>query len=163
MMLVGFAGTDAVRFVKQYHGSGLGQRLPLTGHSALTVETILPALGDAALGIVTVGAYTLALVQSLHGSWWLALALAPFVGAVIGLIVERTMIRHLYTRPLATILATWGLSLVLQQLLQVLFGAAPQRAEPSAIRPFNWPSRQAAAGSARGCGWPFPARRHYAA
>ena len=78
---------------------------------------------------VTIGAYTLALVQSLHGSWWLALALAPFVGAVIGLIVERTMIRHLYTRPLATILATWGLSLVLQQLLQVLFGAAPQRVD----------------------------------
>jgi urea ABC transporter permease protein UrtB len=78
---------------------------------------------------VTIGAYTLALVQSLNGSWWLALALAPFVGAVIGLIVERTMIRHLYTRPLATILATWGLSLVLQQLLQVLFGAAPQRVD----------------------------------
>jgi len=78
---------------------------------------------------VTIGAYTLALVQSLHGSWWLALALAPFVGSVIGLIVERTMIRHLYTRPLATILATWGLSLVLQQLLQVLFGAAPQRVD----------------------------------
>jgi branched-chain amino acid transport system permease protein/urea transport system permease protein len=78
---------------------------------------------------VTIGAYTLALVQSLSGSWWLALALAPIVGAAGGFIVERTMIRHLYKRPLATILATWGLSLVLQQLLQLVFGAAPQRVD----------------------------------
>jgi branched-chain amino acid transport system substrate-binding protein len=56
-----FAGADAVHFVKQYHDSGTGRRLPLTGHSALTVETILPTMGDAALGIVSVGAYTAAL------------------------------------------------------------------------------------------------------
>ncbi len=56
-----FAGADAVHFVTQYRDRGLNQRLPLTGHSALTVETILPAIGDAALGIVTVGAYSAAL------------------------------------------------------------------------------------------------------
>jgi branched-chain amino acid transport system substrate-binding protein len=56
-----FAGADAVHFVKQYRELGLTQRLPLTGHSALTVDTILPAIGDAALGIVTVGAYSAAL------------------------------------------------------------------------------------------------------
>lgn len=56
-----FAGADAVHFVKQYRESGLTQRLPLTGHSALTVDTILPTIGDAALGIVTVGAYSAAL------------------------------------------------------------------------------------------------------
>lgn len=53
-----FAGADAVHFVQQYKASALGERLPLTGHSALTVDTILPALGDAALGIVTTGAYS---------------------------------------------------------------------------------------------------------
>jgi branched-chain amino acid transport system permease protein/urea transport system permease protein len=41
--------------------------------------------------------------------------------------IERGIIRHLYTRPLATILATWGLSLALQQILQIAFGPAPQR------------------------------------
>ncbi|MGH6890878.1 MAG: ABC transporter substrate-binding protein [Dongiaceae bacterium] len=56
-----FAGADAVRFVKQYKESGLGDRLPLTGHSALIVETILPLIGDAALGIVAVGAYSAAI------------------------------------------------------------------------------------------------------
>lgn len=76
---------------------------------------------------VTIGAYTLALTQALGGSYWLALLMAPLVGAMAGLIIERGIIRHLYTRPLATILATWGLSLVLQQVLQLTFGAAPQR------------------------------------
>ena len=56
-----FAGADAVHFVTQYRDHDLSKRLPLTGHSALTVETILPAIGDAALGIVTVGAYSAAL------------------------------------------------------------------------------------------------------
>jgi branched-chain amino acid transport system substrate-binding protein len=56
-----FAGADAVHFVKQYKQCGLDKKLPLTGHSALTVDTILPAIGDAALGIVTVGSYSAAL------------------------------------------------------------------------------------------------------
>jgi urea ABC transporter permease protein UrtB len=76
---------------------------------------------------VTIGAYTLALVQSLGGSYWLALLVAPIVGGIAGLLVERLIVQHLYTRPIATILATWGLSLGLQQVLQLLFGAAPQR------------------------------------
>lgn len=96
---------------------------------------------------VTIGAYTLALVQSLGGSYWLALALSPFVGAAAGLIIERSMIRFLYNRPIATILATWGLSLVLQQLLQLVFGAAPQRVDGPL------------AGSASVFGVPYPAYR----
>jgi branched-chain amino acid transport system substrate-binding protein len=54
-----FAGGDAVRFVTQYRDSGLG--LPLTGHSALVGETLLPLIGDAALGITAVGAYSAAI------------------------------------------------------------------------------------------------------
>lgn len=78
---------------------------------------------------VTIGAYTLALVQSLGGSYWLALVLAPLVGGFFGLVLERTLIRFLYERPIATILATWGLSLVLQQVIQLIFGAAPMRVD----------------------------------
>ena len=44
--------------MKQYKQCGLDKQLPLTGHSALTVDTILPAIGDAALGIVTVASYS---------------------------------------------------------------------------------------------------------
>jgi urea ABC transporter permease protein UrtB len=78
---------------------------------------------------VTIGAYSLALVQSHGGSFWLALAIAPIIGALVGVLIERILIRHLYTRPLATILATWGLSLIFQQSLQLIFGAAPQKVE----------------------------------
>jgi urea transport system permease protein len=52
-----------------------------------------------------------------------ALPVAFFVTAAIGMALERTVIRHLYGRPLETLLATWGISLILIQLVRVLFGA----------------------------------------
>ncbi len=52
-----------------------------------------------------------------------ALPVAFFVTACIGMALERTVIRHLYGRPLETLLATWGISLILIQLVRVLFGA----------------------------------------
>jgi branched-chain amino acid transport system substrate-binding protein len=52
------AGADAVRFVKQYAEFGLKEKLPLHGYATLTDDVILPALGDAALGVLTTGAYT---------------------------------------------------------------------------------------------------------
>lgn len=75
---------------------------------------------------VTLGAYTLVTVHMFHGGFWLALVLAPIVGYLIGTFIEVALIRKLYERPLATILATWGLSLIIQQLLQLIFGATPQ-------------------------------------
>ena len=53
-----FPGADAIRFVKQWKEYGLGERMTLMGHNVLADDTILPALGDAALGLVTVGGYT---------------------------------------------------------------------------------------------------------
>jgi urea transport system permease protein len=52
-----------------------------------------------------------------------AIALAFFVCALLGALVEWLMIRHLYHRPLDTLLATWGLSLILQQTYRSIFGA----------------------------------------
>ena len=52
-----------------------------------------------------------------------ALPIAFLVTACIGMALERTVIRHLYGRPLETLLATWGLSLVLMQAVRSLFGA----------------------------------------
>ena len=45
------------------------------------------------------------------------------VAGLIGIAIERTLIRWLYGRPLETLLATWGLSLVLQQAVRSIFGA----------------------------------------
>ncbi|MDH4874614.1 urea ABC transporter permease subunit UrtB [Pseudomonas sp. BN515] len=52
-----------------------------------------------------------------------ALPVAFFVTALMGMALERTVIRHLYGRPLETLLATWGISLILIQLVRVIFGA----------------------------------------
>jgi len=57
--------------------------------------------------------------------WYLpaAIPLAFFAAALVGVIMERTVIRWLYGRTLETLLATWGLSLILIQAARVLFGA----------------------------------------
>jgi branched-chain amino acid transport system substrate-binding protein len=51
-------GADAIRFVKQYKEFGLADRFPLIGYNVLTDDVILPAIGDTAIGIVSVGAYS---------------------------------------------------------------------------------------------------------
>lgn len=56
-----FAGADAIRFVTQYKEYGLPARMALTGHGVLVDDTILPAIGDAALGIVTMSSYSAAM------------------------------------------------------------------------------------------------------
>lgn len=56
-----FGGADGIRFVKQYKEFGLFEKLPLTGYNVLTDDTILPAIGEAALGIVTIGGWSAAL------------------------------------------------------------------------------------------------------
>ena len=56
-----YTGTDAVRFVQQYEEFGLKKRLPLYGHNVLTDDPYLTSIGDAALGIITVGHYSAAL------------------------------------------------------------------------------------------------------
>lgn len=76
---------------------------------------------------VTIGAFTLVAVQAVGGSFWLALLVGPVVGYCIGLVIERLLISRVYTSPLHAILMTWGLSLIIQQLLVLTFGAAPQR------------------------------------
>ncbi|WP_163264727.1 urea ABC transporter permease subunit UrtB [Chelativorans alearense] len=55
--------------------------------------------------------------------FFIAMALAFLASGALGMLVEWAMIRHLYKRPLDTLLATWGLSLILQQLYRSVFGA----------------------------------------
>lgn len=102
--------------------------LMLVGLGLAIIFGLMNVINMAHGEFVTLGAFTLSFVQGLGGSYWLALALAPLVGAIAGLILERGIVRWLYTRPLATILATWGVSLILQQLLQLIFGSGPQEA-----------------------------------
>jgi urea transport system permease protein len=55
--------------------------------------------------------------------FFVAMAIAFVVSGALGLLVEWALIRHLYARPLDTLLATWGLSLILQQAYRSIFGA----------------------------------------
>ncbi|GJD51248.1 High-affinity branched-chain amino acid transport system permease protein LivH [Methylobacterium crusticola] len=56
-------------------------------------------------------------------SFFVAMALAFAAAGLLGMLVEWALIRHLYKRPLDTLLATWGLSLILQQAYRSVFGA----------------------------------------
>lgn len=63
-------------------------------------------------------------LPSLFGIYFfIAMILAFFAAGALGALVEWAMIRHLYKRPLDTLLATWGLSLILQQVYRSVFGA----------------------------------------
>jgi urea ABC transporter permease protein UrtB len=103
--------------------------LMLVGLGLAIIFGLMGVINLAHGEFVTIGAFSLAMIQGFGGSFWLALLLAPLIGAALGFLIERLLIRHLYSRPLATILATWGLSLIIQQSLQLIFGAAPQKVD----------------------------------
>ena len=52
-----------------------------------------------------------------------SIVVAFFIAAILGYLAEFALIRHLYKRPLDTLLATWGLSLIMQQSFRSIFGA----------------------------------------
>lgn len=86
--------------------------------------------------IIMVGAYSAYVTQNVFTKWFgasgggfdsyfiAALAVSFVVAAAVGLVLERGIIRFLYKRPLESLLATWGVSLVLQQIFRHIFGAA---------------------------------------
>lgn len=86
--------------------------------------------------IIMVGAYAAYVTQNAFTSWFgrsgygfesyfiVALLVAFLAAGLAGLLLERGIIRFLYKRPLESMLATWGVSLVLQQVFRHIFGAA---------------------------------------
>lgn len=72
------------------------------------------------------GAYTLVMLQQAGASYWVGLVAAPLLVGLVGLLVEELVIRHIYHRFLDTILATWGLSIMIKQGVILLFGPGAQ-------------------------------------
>jgi urea transport system permease protein len=119
---------------------GVAQNLwyGISASSVLLLAAIGLAITFGVMGVINMahgemvmlGAYSTYVVQSLLPpslqNWSLAFAipLAFVVAGLVGIAIERLVIRFLYTRPLETLLATWGVSLILQQLVRSLFGAA---------------------------------------
>ena len=71
---------------------------------------------------IMVGAYTAAVVGQLGGNTFIAIPIAFIVVALLGLLVERGIIQWIYDRPLETLLATWGVGIILEVLMKVIFG-----------------------------------------
>ncbi len=72
------------------------------------------------------GAYGLVIAQSAGLSPWIGLIVAAVLVGAVGFVLERGLIRRLYMRPIDSLLATWGISLILIQVVRLIFGPAPQ-------------------------------------
>jgi branched-subunit amino acid ABC-type transport system permease component len=88
----------------------------------LIVFGVLKIINFAHGGFLTVGGYAALVGTQLGFSPLLAAPLALIVGLVLGAVVELLIVRPLYSRPLDAILATWGLSIVVVQLITLGFG-----------------------------------------
>jgi urea transport system permease protein len=73
-----------------------------------------------------IGAYTAFQVQATTGSVVLGIVLAPVVAALVGILIERGVLRSLYDRPLDSLLATFGLAVIIRQVVQLIYSANPR-------------------------------------
>jgi len=115
-----------------YYGLSLGSVLLLAAAGLAITFGVMGVINMAHGEMVMIGAYVTFVVQQVirsaapglfGASLIISVPLAFIVAGIIGIIIERTLIRWLYGRPLETLLATWGLSLVLQQAVRSIFGA----------------------------------------
>jgi urea transport system permease protein len=115
-----------------FYGISLGSVLLLAALGLAITFGLMGVINMAHGELLMIGAYATFIVQSAFRAWapaWLdwyviaALPVAFVVTALVGMALERTVIRWLYGRPLETLLATWGISLILMQLVRSLFGA----------------------------------------
>ncbi|MBM7050029.1 urea ABC transporter permease subunit UrtB [Rhizobium lusitanum] len=124
---------DAVQNV--WYGLSLGSVLLLAAIGLAITFGVMGIINMAHGEMVMLGAYSTFMVQSVIRTsypelfdWSLAIALpvAFIVTGAVGLVIERGVIRFLYGRPLETLLATWGISLILQQAVRSIFGPTNQ-------------------------------------
>ncbi len=114
-----------------WYGLSLGSVLLLAAIGLAITFGVMGVINMAHGEMVMIGAYTTFVVQEVirtryaglfDYSLLIAVPLAFLVAGGIGVLIERSIIRFLYGRPLETLLATWGLSLVLQQAVRSAFG-----------------------------------------
>jgi urea transport system permease protein len=110
-----------------YAGISLGSVLLLIALGLTLTFGQMGVINMAHGEFLMAGAYTAFVVQQVIGGAGLALLialpLAFLVGGLLGVLLETTLISRLYSRPLDTLLVTWGVSLMLQQLARDVFGA----------------------------------------
>jgi urea transport system permease protein len=118
-----------------WYGLSLGSVLLLAAIGLAITFGVMGVINMAHGEMVMIGAYVTFVVQQTIRTHYAGLAdyslliavpSAFIVAGAIGILIERTIIRFLYGRPLETLLATWGLSLVLQQAVRTMFGPTNQ-------------------------------------
>jgi len=128
-------GQDAV------YGLSLGSVLLLSAIGLAITFGVMGVINMAHGEMVMLGAYSTFVVQEVFRgldpvffdySIFVALPVAFVVAGGVGILIERTVIQWLYGRPLETLMATWGISLILQQTVRSIFGPTNQQvANPS--------------------------------
>ncbi len=123
---------DAI-ILQAFNGLSLGSILLLVSLGLAFAFGLMGVINMAHGEFIMIGAYVAYLFQQTFagllggvelGVWFLlALPAAFVVAALLGALMEVTLIRHLYGRPLDTLLATWGVGLILQQAARSIFGA----------------------------------------
>jgi urea transport system permease protein len=123
--IAGFIGTA-------FSGLSLGSILLLMGLGLAIIFGLMGVINMAHGEMMMIGAYTAFVLQGLftqyispanHDFYFIAALPASFiVTGLVGLALEKSVIRFLYGRPLETLLATWGISLILQQAARWYFG-----------------------------------------
>jgi urea transport system permease protein len=120
------------RAAAAFSGLSLGSILLLVALGLAITYGLMGVINMAHGELIMIGAYATYMVQGLFrqhmAAWfdWYLVAAIPVsfvVAALVGAILERSVIRFLYGRPLETLLATWGISLMLIQLVRTVFGA----------------------------------------
>lgn len=115
-----------------FTGISLGSILLLVALGLAITYGLMGVINMAHGELMMIGAYATYVVQGVFRTYvpeffdWYLLAAVPasfMAAALVGAIMERGVLRFLYGRPLETLLATWGISLVLMQLVRTFFGA----------------------------------------
>jgi urea transport system permease protein len=117
-----------VRAETLFFGLSLGSVLVLAAIGLAITFGVMGVINMAHGELIMIGAYTTYLIQqALPGlidySLFIAIPAAFLVSGLFGIAIERTVIRFLYGRPLETLLATFGISLILQQLVRTTISA----------------------------------------
>ena len=115
-----------------FYGMSLGSILLLAALGLAITFGLMGVINMAHGEMLMIGAYSTFVIQNLFKEYlpnlfdWYLIAAIPtafIVSGLVGILMERSVIRHLYGRPLETLLATWGISLVLIQTVRLIFGA----------------------------------------
>ncbi|AUZ28161.1 urea ABC transporter permease subunit UrtB [Bacillus subtilis] len=116
-----------------FNGISLGSILILIAIGLAVTFGLMNIINMAHGELIMAGAYTTYVVQQLFLSYLpaslfsyyflIAIIMAFAVAAIIGIVIEKVIVRRLYDRPLDSLLATWGVSLILQQAARSIFGA----------------------------------------